>query len=218
MTHFAITVVSDTVCPWCYVGKIKLDAGITAYKKAHPTSPDIFAITWMPYFLNPTASKTGIDKRAYYNERFGPEKAQLMQDRLLAVGRDVGINFKYGGKTGHSGDSHRLIQLAKTKGPAVQTAVVNALFKSYFENEGDITSHAMLTQAGVSGGLDETEVTQWLESDQGGAQVDKEVKEAKMRGVSGVPNFILQGKYEIGGAQEAESFVRVFERIKQMEG
>ena len=141
----------------------------------------------------------------------------MMIDRLTGVGKEVGINYSFGGNTGNSRDSHRLIQLGKTKGPDVQTRVVEELFKSYFENEGDITSHEMLQAAGVKAGLDAVDVKEWLNSDKGGPQVDREVMEAQIRGVSGVPNFVMQRKYEIGGAQDPESFVKVFERIKEME-
>ena len=137
--------------------------------------------------------------------------------RLSAVGKDVGINFRFGGKTGNTRDSHRLIQLGKTKSEEVQTRVVDELFASYFEREGDITSHEILLEAGVKAGLIEEEVKTWLESDRGGAEVDKEVTEAQLKGVSGVPNFVLQAKYEIGGAQDAEAFVEVFEKVKVME-
>lgn len=218
MTHFTISIVSDTVCPWCYVGKTKLDAGIAAYKLAHPSAADTFSTTWLPFYLNPASPNPGVNKLAYYKSKFGEDRAAMMIERLTAVGKDVGINFSFGGKTGNTRDSHRLIQLGKTKGPELQTKVVEELFKSYFENEGDITSHDMLQTAGVKAGLDAVDVKEWLNSDKGGPQVDREVMEAQIRGVSGVPNFMMQGKYEIGGAQDAESFVKVFERIKEMEG
>jgi predicted DsbA family dithiol-disulfide isomerase len=240
MTNFNISIVSDTVCPWvnpfphlptppriplanpqtpqCYVGKNKLEAGISTYKRLHPNTPDTFSTTWLPFYLNPHAPKTGIDKRAYYAQKFGPERTAAIFERLAAVGKAVGIDFKFGGKTGNTRDSHRLIQLGKSKSPQVQTRVVEELFRAYFEQERDITSHDVLQDAGVKAGLDDAEVKAWLGSGRGGEEVDREVAEAQMRGVGGVPNFTLQGKYEIGGAQDAEAFVRVFERVKAMEG
>ena len=217
MTHFTISIVSDTVCPWCYVGKKKLDAGIKAYQDAHPGVKDTFSTTWLPFYLNPASPKVGTNKLQYYKDKFGDERTEMIRERLGSVGKEVGINFSFGGKTGNTRDSHRLIQLGKLKGPEAQTRVVEELFKSYFENEGDITSHEMLQAAGVKAGLDAIDVKEWLNSDKGGPQVDREVLEAQMRGVSGVPNFVMQGKYEIGGAQDAENFVKVFERIKEME-
>jgi len=218
MTNFNISIVSDTVCPWCYVGKNKLERGISAYKAAHPSSNDTFSITWLPYYLNPDAPKTGIDKRAYYKSKFGEDRTAMIFDRLSAVGKDVGINFKFGGKTGNTRDSHRLIQLGKTKGADTQTKVVEALFQSYFENEQDITDRKVLEDAGVKAGLEREEVKAWLESDKGGPEVDKEVREARMNNITGVPNFTLQGMYEIGGAQDPDAFKRIFEKIKEVEG
>lgn len=142
----------------------------------------------------------------------------MIMERLTAVGKDAGINFSFGGKTGNTRDSHRLVELGKRKGgPDVQTRVVEELFKSYFEEEGDITSHDVLREAGVKAGLDEAEVEDWLGGDKGGDEVDNEVSEAQIRRVSGVPNFVLQERYEIGGAQDADAFVKVFERVKEME-
>ncbi|CCD42578.1 similar to DSBA-like thioredoxin domain protein [Botrytis cinerea T4] len=217
MTKFEIEIVSDTVCPWCYVGKQKLEQGITAYKQRNPDSNDTFSITWHPFYLAPDAPKTGVDKRAYLVARLGEQRLAAADSRLSQLGRDVGINFKFGGKTGASRTSHRLIQLGKTKSPAMQTKVVESLFKSYFEEEGDITSHEVLRNAGVRAGLDEKEVTEWLESEKGGAEVDREVEEARRNSISGVPNFTIQGKYEVGGAQDSAVFLRLFEKIKGME-
>lgn len=141
----------------------------------------------------------------------------MMFERLAQVGKECGINFKFGGKTGNTRDSHRLIQLGKTKSPAMQTRVVEEFFAAYFENEADVTSHDVLRKAAVKAGLDEKEVNEWLESDKGGDVVDREVQEAQMNQISGVPNFTIQGKYEVGGAQDAGVFLRLFEKIKAME-
>ena len=217
MTNFNVNIISDTVCPWCYVGKNKLDRAISLYKSTHPDSTDSFSITWMPFYLNPNAPKVGIDKRQFYKDKFSPDRANAIFKRIEEVGKPVGINFSFGGKTGSTRDSHRLIQLAKTKGPDMQTRTVEELFKSYFEEEGDITSHGVLKSAASKAGLNEREVNDWLESDKGGNEVDREVEEAQIMAIGGVPHFTLQGKYEVGGAQDAEAFVQMFERVKALE-
>ncbi|EGD94894.1 hypothetical protein TESG_02396 [Trichophyton tonsurans CBS 112818] len=217
MTNFTIKIVSDTVCPWCYVGKKRLEKGISMYKAVHPDSKDTFSIAWSPYYLNPHAPEIGVDKTEYLNARFGAERAAMMQARLARVGQAEGINFKFGGRTGNTRESHRLIQLGKTKGEAVQTRVVEELFASYFENEGDITSRDTLIAAGVKAGLDESEVKAWLKSDQGGPEVDREVDEAKRAYISGVPNFTIQGKYQIGGAEDPTTFLETFEKVRAEE-
>ena len=119
--------------------------------------------------------------------------------------------------TGNTRDSHRLIQLAKSKSPVLETRIVEELFAAYFEQEGDITSHEVLKAAALRAGLQEREVDEWLTSDKGGKAVDEEVAEAQKNKISGVPNFTIQGKYEVGGAQEPEVFVRLFEKIKAAE-
>ncbi|KAG4443831.1 hypothetical protein IFR05_000731 [Cadophora sp. M221] len=217
MTQFDISVVSDSVCPWCYVGKKKLDAAITAYKQLHPDSNDTFSTTWMPFYLNPGAPKLGVDKVAYYRTKFGEERTAMMFERLAQIGNDTGINFKFGGKTGNTRDSHRLIQLGKSKSPETQTKVVEQLFAAYFENEGDITSHEVLLNAAVKAGLDKKEAKDWLKTDKGGKAVDEEVEQARLNQITGVPNFTIQGKYEVGGAQDSGVFLRLFEKIKATE-
>jgi predicted DsbA family dithiol-disulfide isomerase len=141
----------------------------------------------------------------------------MMQARLSQIGLENGIKFSYGGKTGNTRNSHRLIALAKSKSPALQTRTVEELFKLYFENEGDITDVAKLQEAGVKAGLEEGEVKKWLASDDGGKEVDREVREAQIRGISGVPNFTVDGKYEIGGAQDESVFLQLFEKIQKAE-
>lgn len=139
-----------------------------------------------------------------------------MQARLSQIGLANGINFSYGGLTGNTRNSHRLIALSASKSPAMQTRTVEALFQLYFENEGDITSLLELRSAGIKAGLDGEEVRRWLEDgDEGGQEVDRQVREAQRRGISGVPNFTVNGKYEIGGAQDESVFLGLFERIRE---
>lgn len=125
---------------------------------------------------------------------------QVMQAHLARLGKDIGINFKYGGRTGNTRDSHRLVQLGKTKGEGVQTRVVEELFAAYFENEEDITDRETLVSRAVRAGLEEKEVREWMESGAGGEEVDREVLEAKKKFVTGVPNFTINGRFEIQGA------------------
>jgi len=217
MAKFAIEIVSDTVCPWCYVGKRQLDKAIEAWTQKYPervqSGRDVFNISWKPFYLNPDAPKPGVDKKNYYQSRFGAERTTQIFARLTQIGAPLGINFKFGGKSGNTRDSHRLIQLGKSKSSKLQTAVVSELFKKYFEEEGDITDLAILKEAGVKAGLEEKEVTEWLSTDAGGPEVDRDVAIAQAHGISGVPNFTINGRFEIGGAQESSVFLGVFEKI-----
>jgi predicted DsbA family dithiol-disulfide isomerase len=110
-----------------------------------------------------------------------------------------------------------LIQLGKTKGSEVENRVVMELFKDYFEGTGDVTSVETLIRVGVKAGIDEGEVREWLEGGKGGDEVDAEVLEARRRGVQGVPHYIIQGKYEVGGAQDPQAFLEVFAQVKEAE-
>ncbi|KAI9706903.1 MAG: hypothetical protein M1820_004682 [Bogoriella megaspora] len=219
MTNFQIDIISDVVCPWCYVGKTRLEKAISHYRSLSPSNAtDTFTTTWSPFYLNPDAPRTGIDKQEYYRSKFGAQRTAMIFQRLSAIGAESGINFKYGGKTGNTRDAHRVVQLAKemeAKGDkGRQTRVVEELFRSYFEEEGDITDRGVLTQAAVKAGLEEGEVKEWLETDGGGKLVDREVEEAQMRMIHGVPHFTIQGLYEVGGAEDPAVFVEIFEKIK----
>lgn len=150
-------------------------------------------------------------------QRFGPERTPAMKERLTSMGRQEGIEFSFAGKLGNTRDSHRLIQLGKTKGEVVENRVVLELFRDYFEGTGDITSHGTLVGVGVKAGLDEEEVKDWLETGKGGEEVDAEVQQAVRKNIHGVPNFTIQDKYQIDGAQDPHDFVEVFTKIKERE-
>jgi predicted DsbA family dithiol-disulfide isomerase len=217
MTRFDIKIISDTVCPWCYMGKKRLEAGIAAYRAAHPESQsqDTFSVTWHPFYLDPSAPTKGVDKAQRYRDRFGAERVESMFARMSDMGREVGINFKFGGLTGNTRDSHRLIRYAMLQGgEEVQNRVVDQLFSKYFENEGDITSRDVLREAAVKAGLDGDEVGKFLESGEGTKEVEQEVVEAQLSGVHGVPNIRVNGVLELPGAVEPEIFKQVFEKVK----
>jgi predicted DsbA family dithiol-disulfide isomerase len=155
---------------------------------------------------------------------------------MKAIGASLGIDFKNGGKTGSTRLSHRLIHLAGTPSKtttssqnaattptrsqhlALQNRVVTELFKGYFEEEADITDISVLVDVGVKAGMDtiglsEVEIRRYLESEEGGKEVDRQAMEARLAGVSGVPNFVINGVYEVGGAQDVDVFLDVFEKI-----
>ncbi|KAI6365678.1 hypothetical protein MCOR25_005286 [Pyricularia grisea] len=216
MVNFTIKVVSDTVCPFCFVGKRRLEKAIDVYKKTVPGgADDTFTVTWHPFYLDPTLPKTPTPSLEHVIRKFGADRVPMLHARLAATGKGEGINFTFSGMLGNTRDSHRLLQLAKTKGSERQNQVVEAIFKSYFEQGGDITSFDMLTKAAEAGGLDPKEAREWLETGKGGAEVDVEVENAYRKGVSGVPHFYINDKYEIGGAQEVPAFLEQFSRAKK---
>ncbi|KAH6658253.1 thioredoxin-like protein [Truncatella angustata] len=210
---FDIKIISDSVCPWCYVGKRRVEAGIASYKAAHPNSSDTFNVSWYPYYLDPNAPVEGEVKADRYKRRFGDAKFAQIEQTLGAVGKEVGIDFSFGGRTGHTRDSHRLIRLAGQKSQETQNRVVDELFKRYFELEQDITSRDMLKSAAEAAGLDGEEVRSYLETNQGAEEVENEVLKARQLGVSGVPNIRINGMFEAPGAVDPDVFKRIFEKI-----
>ncbi|KAI9924540.1 hypothetical protein ASPWEDRAFT_112199 [Aspergillus wentii DTO 134E9] len=228
MTNFTIQIISDTICPWCYVGYRRLSRAITAYKAANPA--DTFTLSWHAFYLNPAASAfPGIEKQEYYARKFGPERTAAIFSRLAYVGEGEGIAFKFGGRSGETRDSHRLLwyagQKEREEGASrtpietggvggIQTRVVEKLFQAYFEEEKNITDPKVLLEAAVAGGLERGEVEKLLESEIG-QEVDEEAERARRRTVTGVPHFTIQGQYVIGGAEAPEVFLEVFEKVKQ---
>lgn len=242
MTAFDIKIVSDAICPWvsdavsflshvllqlrsqtdisaylqCYVGKRRLERAIATYKKEVPGGAnDTFNVHWHPFYLDPTLAKAPVDRNEHLLKKIGPERLAMSTIHLKKLGEAEGINFSFKAKIGNTRDAHRLIQLAKTKSSDIQNSVVSALFKLHFEEDGDITSQDVLVAAGEKGGLDKSEVKSWLDGGKGGAEVDREVEEAYEEGISGVPNFTINGRYQVSGAQDVSRFIEIFTRAKR---
>ncbi|KAK4033586.1 DSBA-like thioredoxin domain-containing protein [Parachaetomium inaequale] len=212
MTNFAIDIISDN----CYIGKEILDKAIELYKKVYPGGKDdTFTISWSAYYLDETSPQQGVPLLQRMAERFGADRVAALQERLRGFGAQEGIDFSFAGKLGNTRDSHRLIHLGKTKGNEVENRVVMELFGDYFEGMGDITSYETLIKVGVKAGIEESEAREWLESGKGGDEVDAEVREARSRGIRGVPHYIIQGKYEVGGTQDPQQLMEVFAQVKE---
>ncbi|KAJ5726551.1 uncharacterized protein N7483_007908 [Penicillium malachiteum] len=227
MTNIKVQIISDSVCPWCYIGYRRLTRAIKTHLHSNPT--DTFTLHWRAFYLNPNAAPyPGVNKSEMYHAKFGVERCKAMFARLQDAGHAEGVEFSFDGNTGSTRDSHRLIWFAgqeKTStetasaeenedGKSVQTRVVENLFKAYFEESKNITDKEVLIEAGVLAGLDRGDVTKVLDDGTGAEEVDAEALTASRRLVSGVPNFTIQGKYLIEGADEPETFLEVFERVK----
>ncbi|KAI0471725.1 DSBA oxidoreductase [Xylariaceae sp. FL0804] len=215
MTIFDIKVISDPVCPWCYIGSKRLEKAIDLYKKVYPGGKqDSFTISWLPFYLDPSPPAEGVPLRQRFLERYGPERALEREKRLKSIGQQEGIAFTFENKIGNTRDAHRLIQLGKSKANNAECRVVLELFRDYFEGDGDITSHATLAKVGVSAGLDRDEVEDWLKTGKGGDIVDAEVAQAVSKGINGVPNFTIQGQV-LDGADDPQAFLDVFIKAKE---
>lgn len=156
-----------------------------------------------------------MDRDVYLAEKYGAERMAMATAHLRATGAAEGINFSLKGKIGNTRDAHRLVQLAKTKSSESENRLISTMFRSHFEEDCDITSQDALVAIGEKAGLDRSEVKDWLEQGKGGSEVDREVEEAYGKGIHGVPNFSINGQYNVEGAQDVQKFLEVFARAKK---
>jgi len=196
----AIEVISDAICPWCWVAKRRLDRVIAAL------APDVTAsVTWRPFELNPDMPKAGLDRRAYRSAKFGSwQRSQALDAQVAAAGRPEGLMFNHDKmeRTPNTVDAHRLIRLAGQQGK--QDGVIEGLFAAYFNEGRDIGDRAVLADIGASAGLDHTRIVSMLASDEGLGEVRSELQRAQDLGVSGVPTVLIDGAPLFSGAIRAE--------------
>ncbi|QPC76594.1 hypothetical protein HYE68_007346 [Fusarium pseudograminearum] len=222
MTRFKIIVTSDTICPWCYVGRRQLQAAQRLWEQKYPDSNDTFSVSYQPFQLKPEWPRgpgSSVSKEKVYNEKFGKERVAMMHKHLSGVGEGLGIKFKYGGQTGNTRDSHRLVQLAKKHGEEAEGKALDGLFAAYFEENEDITSYDILKKVAVEAGIPEAEFQKSIvDSDEFGPEVDRLSEEAQYSGVRGVPDFVMQDRFRLSGANDPSTFVSAWEKIKAAEG
>ncbi len=192
----AVDVVSDVVCPWCYLGEKRLEAAL-----AEETRP--VALRWRPYQLDPTIPPGGLDRAEYMERKFGrDDRLKSVHDHLARLGAEVGISFAFDRieRAPNTLDAHRLIRWAA---PAdAQRQVVDRLFRAYFVEGRDVGDRVVLLDVATASGLDAEIVDKRLAE---GADVDavrREIAEAQAIGVTGVPFFIFAGRVGVPGAQD----------------
>ena len=196
----AIEVISDAICPWCWVAKRRLERALEAL------APDITAsVTWRPFELNPGMPKAGVDRHAYRSAKFGSwQRSQALDAQVAAAGRSDGLVFNHDKmeRTPNTVDAHRLIWLAGQL--RKQDAVVEGLFAAYFNEGRDVGDQAVLADVGASAGLDRAMILAMLASDEGQAEVQSELQRAVSLRVSGVPTVLVDGVPLFSGAIRAD--------------
>jgi predicted DsbA family dithiol-disulfide isomerase len=202
-----IDVISDSICPWCYIGKRNLEGAlkILAEEKLH------FGVMWHPFQLNPDMAAEGVERKAYREAKFGgPEKAKAIDERITATAATVGLEFHLDRltRTPNTVNSHRLIRMAGQEG--VQDAVVETLFKAYFCDGADIGDPEILAGIGGAGGLDPDAVFKMLKGEEHRREVLSGDQMARNAGIQGVPSFALQGHVLFSGAQPPEEMAKAF--------
>jgi len=197
----AIDIISDVVCPWCFIGKRRLESALELYRERNPGSAEP-NVTWHPFQLNPDMPAAGIDRDAYVKGKFGADRAGQIYGRITSIGREVGIPFDFTRVTRQPNTlaAHSLIALAIDAGK--QDAVVEALFRAFFLEGKDLTSADTLAEVAAGAGLDADDVKAFLASENARAHIRAEDKEARKIGVEGVPFFIFNKRIAVSGAQE----------------
>jgi predicted DsbA family dithiol-disulfide isomerase len=214
-----IEMYSDVICPWCFVGKRRLERALEAAGYAQQAH-----IAWRPFQLNPTMPKSGMDRRVYLDAKFGGKEARReIEERLAKAGEAEGIVFAFDRieRTPNTFDAHRLIWLAGQQG--CQDEITEALFHSYFTNGREIGSLTSLTEIASDCGINREEVERFLASDRAVQEVQTEESIGHRLGIRGVPYFILNGSTSISGAQPPDIFVSAFQQaedriVKRKEG
>jgi predicted DsbA family dithiol-disulfide isomerase len=205
-----IDVVSDVVCPWCFIGKRRLE-------KALALKPDIpVEVHWRPYFLNDWIPREGISREQYLTTKFGsPERYKGIAQRVSAAAAAEGLTYAIDriSRQPNTLDAHRLIRWAGGIGKAAD--MKQKLMDLYFTEGADLTNHAVLVQAAADIGLDAEDIRAALASDQDVAEVEGEALSAKEAGIEGVPCFIFGGKFAVSGAQAPEYLADAIARVAQ---
>jgi predicted DsbA family dithiol-disulfide isomerase len=205
-----IDVVSDVVCPWCFIGKRRLE-------KALALKPDIpVEVRWRPYFLNDWVPREGIARNDYLTTKFGsPERYKGIAGRVQQAAAAEGLTYAIDkiSRQPNTTDAHRLIRWAEGIGKAAE--MKQKLMDLYFTDGADLTDPTVLVQAAASVGLDPDEVRAALASDRDVELIAREVEAAKEAGIEGVPMFIFNGKFAVSGAQAPEYLADAIERAAQ---
>jgi predicted DsbA family dithiol-disulfide isomerase len=203
-----IDIVSDVVCPWCYIGKRRIE---NALALASDVPVDVH---WRPYFLNPWVPREGIDRNAYLEAKFGSVDAYKgIAGRVVAAAGEEGLVYRPDlvKRQPNTIDCHRLIHWAEPEGKAA--AIKQRLMELYFRDGGDLTDTEVLVQAAADCGLDAAEMRRRLATDEDVALISAQARDAADKGISGVPTFVFANKYAVSGAQPAEQLARAIRQV-----
>lgn len=198
-----IDIISDVVCPWCFIGKRRLEAALASLRADDPTLE--VSLRWHPFFLNPETPPEGDAYRPFLEKKFGgPEALQAIWQRVTEAGRSAGVDFAFDKITirPNTLNAHRLLHRAQGMGKV--DAWAERLFVGHFQRGEDIGNTTALAAIGAELGEDPAEIAAYLDSDADRAAVQAEVEQGKALGVSGVPFFIFNGRLAVSGAQPPE--------------
>ncbi len=202
-----IDIYSDVICPWCFIGKRRMEKGLAGH---------VATVRWHPFELNPDMPREGIERRAYRTKKFGSWERSLELDAsIVRAGQGEGLvfNFEKMARTPNTFDAHRVIWLAGERG--VQNGVMEALFNAYFTDGHDLSDRTTLAEVSVEGGLDVKEVDELLAGDRGAVEVREWEQKGQRLGISGVPFFVINGEVALSGAQPPDLFRSAIEQATE---
>lgn len=203
-----IEIVSDVICPWCFIGKRRLEQALA--ERPHMN----FEIGWRPFQLNPDMPREGVDRRTYIESKFGgPARAKEIYVRVGAEGAKEGIAFNFDGirRTPNTLAAHSALRWALTAG--VQNELKERLFRLYFLEGQDIGDHQVLADAAAAEGMDGALVRQLLDEGRDANMIQDEDRVARELGITGVPFFIFERQYGVSGAQPSAALLQVIDKI-----
>jgi len=204
----SVDVISDVICPWCYIGKRRLETAIAAVDRQHYVK-----VQWHPFQLNPTMPKEGISRKEYRTRKFGSwERSLELDTKVTAVGESEGIHFAFdkSQRTPNTFDAHRLIWLAGQHD--LQDAVVEALFRGYFTEGRDVGSLQILVDLATEAGLGRQVAEEMLSSEDGMEAIMTGQALSQQYDVTSVPFFIVNNAVTLSGAQAPETFIDAFKQ------
>ena len=202
-----IKVISDTICPWCYIGKKQLEKAINKIDNIE------FDISYKPFQLDPTMPTDGVDRKRYIDRKFGEDTAKEVGNKIREAGKLVGIEFNYENiiKTPNTLNSHRILKWAEKE--SKQEEALELLFYSYFTEGIDIGNNEELVKIAKKLGLNPKKIEKNLVSDIDIKEIELEEWSYRDLGIAGVPTYILEDNMIITGSQSSETFVNVFNKI-----
>ena len=207
----SIDIVSDVVCPWCYIGKRKLEAALAQHAR------DDVRVRWLAFQLNPDIPAGGVDRRSYLERKFGgPERAKQIYARINAAGHQVGLAFDFDRivRQPNTVDAHRLTAWAQDLDPVAADALVERLFRAYFVDGIDIGDIDALASVAGDAGFNAAAARAWLASDAGRAAIEAEERRSRALGVTGVPFFVFNQRLAVSGAQPPEVLLEAMEQAE----
>ncbi|KAL1618457.1 hypothetical protein SLS54_007184 [Diplodia seriata] len=211
----------DTICPWTYLARRRLQRALEQVRASHQDSGTTFTLKYLPYQLYPEASKEGEGKYEWYKKsRYGDsdEKMKMYTTLMTAYGADAGINFKFGGTVANTLDAHRVIQhFQEKRGPEVADKIVESLYSQYFEDEQHPSAADTLLRATTDAGIAESEAKPVIDDESEGlTDVKMLIQEQKGNGVDAVPYIVIEGRRRdmtLEGAREVDEYVKALQRV-----